>query len=136
MKRTLREFVTRIECIGWSFDCYLPNGHVRLRHHNGQTFIIAATPSSPRTRLNETAALERLAGQRLPKVAHRRGRGSKRPGEDPQVVASRRRHREQWEAEAEAREAARQREAERRSSAARSAADDRRRRQIEELMQR
>jgi hypothetical protein len=133
VNRQVRELIAKVEPIGWTYEGLTDGGHVRFRHTSGAAYTSAASPSDWRGSKNAVAEMERLGGQRLPRVNHRRGR-SPRNKADQQVTAARRRHRDEWERRAEERENARQQEQQRRWAAVRAEADDRRRKQIEELM--
>lgn len=127
MNGQVREFLTKVEAIGWRFDGYLGSDHVRVVHDDGHRATLPATPSEYRSLLNSLATLERLCGQKLPRVNHRRSRKPTRTAADPEVEASRRRHAD----ESEQKQAAKaKRDAEIRATEA----SERRRREIEELM--
>ncbi len=65
------------EQLGFTFDGVDGKGHLRLRHEAGVRYSMAATPGDRRGYKNALAALERLAGEKLPrqqsgKYRHRR----------------------------------------------------------------
>jgi len=132
MTHRLREFLRRVEAIGWTYMGQTPGGHIQLQHATGVIYVAPKTPSDYRDEKNTLAALERLGGQRLPRVKHRRGRQRKQV--DLQLEAARRRHRQAFEADQERRQAERDAAERIQRAAVRAAADDRRRREIEELM--
>lgn len=102
------------------------SGHLVLTHPNGARCIIPATPSDWRGARNAIATLERMAGKKLPRVNHHRGRKSAKVV-DPQVEAARRRHAAEYQARLEG-------EQRRQTEIQATEAAERRRREIEELM--
>lgn len=136
MSPEVRDLVNRVEAIGWKCGGYDGRGHVVLIHDNGERANIPATPSDYRSLLNVQLMLERIGGRKLPRV--KRGRSRKNfaaPKVDPAIEAARRRHAQTYDEKCE-RIAQAEAEAKRAEAAAQRAADDdRRRREIEKLMQ-
>jgi predicted RNA binding protein YcfA (HicA-like mRNA interferase family) len=65
LKKEVREVVKIAEAEGFSWNGYLTgSGHVKLRHSNGGTVVIPATPSSYSWRRNAEADLVRVAAGR------------------------------------------------------------------------
>ena len=63
----LPEFLAQAEQLGFSLDGHTGHGHPRLRNGNGDSVVIARTPSDFRSRRNALALLERLSGRKLPR---------------------------------------------------------------------
>lgn len=128
MSSSLRDEVERAAtALGFKFAGYDGSGHVVWAHPNGARYSTPASPGEYRGVRNAVAALERLSGNKLPRVNHRRGRKPSGPAVDPEVEASRRRHAETFDAKVAERDA-------QRVAAERAANADRRRREIEDLM--
>lgn len=73
MNSEARDLIALAEKLGFTFDCILGSGHVRLVHPNGPV-TIPATASDWRARKNSIAQMERVAGQRLPRAKTGRSR--------------------------------------------------------------
>ena len=114
------------KALGFTFTGHDGRGHCVWEHPKGLVRL-PATPSEWRGVKNAVAQMERIAGTKLARPNHRRGRKSTAPTTDPQVEASRRKHAETYE---EKRAEQEQREAQARAFAA----AERRRREIEDLM--
>lgn len=131
------EYVRKITCGEWRPDGLRGNDKAVLRHTSGATVAYGLHDggnewNGPR---NFAAEVQRICGcQLIEPRGRKRSRKSAATAVDPEVEASRRRHAERYEARLAEREAARQAEMDRRVAAERAAADDRRRREIEELM--
>lgn len=55
--------------LGFAFDGFDGNGHIRLRHEQvGARYSMAATPGDVRSYRNALSAMERLSGRRLPRA--------------------------------------------------------------------
>lgn len=67
------DMLAKAERLGFRFVGHDGRNHLRLVHENGE-YSIANTPSDWRTRANELAALERIAGRKLERHHHRRSR--------------------------------------------------------------
>lgn len=72
MNAAARAVVDAAQRLGFVVDGYDGKGHIRLVHPNGSHYNVAATPSDHRNNRNAVAALERLAGTKLPRANHRR----------------------------------------------------------------
>lgn len=126
MSSKRNEVARAATALGFKFAGYDGSGHVVWKHPNGARHSTPASPSEYRGVRNAIAALERLAGLKLERPNHRRGRKSA-SGTDPEVEAARRKHAETFEAK--------RAEQERQAAQARAAAAaERRRREIEDLM--
>jgi hypothetical protein len=56
------------ERLGFAFDGFDGDGHIRLRHQQaGIRYSLAATPGDVRSYRNALSAMERLSGRRLPR---------------------------------------------------------------------
>lgn len=63
MRKSVREVVEFAELIGWTLiPSHSGGGHVVLRHRNGETYRMSATPSDHRWWRNAKSDLSRLAG--------------------------------------------------------------------------
>ena len=60
-----RDIIVIAKRIGWRHAGYTSKGHPVLVHENGETYILAATPSSHRNRANSLNMLEKLSGCKL-----------------------------------------------------------------------
>lgn len=95
MNSLLKEIITKAETIGWTYEGTNARGHSVLVHKSGARYTTASTPSDRRGVLNTLSDLERIGGQKLEKINHRRSR--KTPDnkeEEGWLAASRRRSRE------------------------------------------
>lgn len=72
MHSDARELIELAKQLGFVFSHVDGHGHVRLVHENGKAASIASTPSDHRSRRNELARLERIAGRKLPRQKRRK----------------------------------------------------------------
>lgn len=74
--KDVQSLIDKAELLGFHVDQGCSGGgHIRLQHGgSGEEYIIASTPSDWRSRKNALAALERIAGRKLPRANHRRSR--------------------------------------------------------------
>jgi hypothetical protein len=84
--RDLAEFTKTVAQIGFSFTGFDGNGHPRYRHSSGVELSVSYTPSDYRSRRNELARMERIAGQKVPRC--RSGRYTFKPATTLNVVRS------------------------------------------------
>jgi len=68
-----REIVELAQQLGFTVDHVTGSGHIRLVSPKGSV-TMASTPSEYRGRANTIAMLERVSGNKLPRVKHRRSR--------------------------------------------------------------
>lgn len=79
MKKEHREIIELAAQLDFTFVGYDGNGHIELKHKSGARATVASTPSDYRSRRNELATLERIAGRKLPRVRHRRSHKACKP---------------------------------------------------------
>lgn len=63
MRKAVKELIDWAERIGFINEGLDGNGHYKLRHSNGFTYSVGATPSDHRAQLNAKSDLRRLAAQ-------------------------------------------------------------------------
>lgn len=73
------DLVEVAEALGFTYDGLDGRGHLRFRHSNGQVTSLASTPSEYRGFRNAQLLLERISGQKLPRVRKRRSHKACKP---------------------------------------------------------
>lgn len=74
MNRDAKNVVELAKRLGFTYEGYAGSGHVILNHPKAGKVIIAGTGSEPRGYANTIARLERLSGQKLPRIVKNRSR--------------------------------------------------------------